>query len=70
MAFEIQAVYENGVLKPEKPLPLDEHQRVTVVVQERRGVAASTYGVIGWKGDPEVVRKVAIDPKFGVAESP
>ena len=30
MPLETEAVYENGVLKLDKPLPLDEHERVTV----------------------------------------
>jgi len=33
MSLEIEAVYEDGVLKPEKPLPLKEHERVTVSVK-------------------------------------
>ena len=70
MSFEIEAIYENGVLKPAGPLPLEEHQRVTVVVQDKPSVARSNYGIIGWQGDPEVVRKVALDPDSGVAESP
>ncbi|MEX0714510.1 MAG: antitoxin family protein [Pirellulales bacterium] len=70
MPFEVNAVYENGVLKPERPLPLAEHQRVTVVVQEEISVARRSYGIIGWKGDPEVIRRIALDDEFGAAESP
>lgn len=70
MSIEFEAVYENGVLKPEGPLPLLEHQRVTVVVQGKLGVARSSYGIIGWQGDPETVRKIAIAPEFGAADSP
>lgn len=32
MPKTLQAVYENGVLRPLEPLPLKEHQRVTVSV--------------------------------------
>jgi predicted DNA-binding antitoxin AbrB/MazE fold protein len=70
MSIEFQAIYENGVLKPDKPLPLQEHQRVTVVVQGQPSVARTAYGIIGWQGDVETVRKVAMDPEFGTAESP
>lgn len=70
MSFEIEAIYEHGVLKPVKPLPLEEHQRVTILVQDKRSIASSTYGIIGWKGDADVVGKIALDPEFGVAESP
>jgi predicted DNA-binding antitoxin AbrB/MazE fold protein len=34
MSFELEAIYENGTLKLDRPLPLVEHQRVKVVVQE------------------------------------
>jgi predicted DNA-binding antitoxin AbrB/MazE fold protein len=35
MSFTVEAVYENGVLKPEKPLPLKEHEKVNVTVEPR-----------------------------------
>jgi predicted DNA-binding antitoxin AbrB/MazE fold protein len=35
MTFTIDAVYENGVLKPAQPLPLDEHAQVRVTVEQR-----------------------------------
>lgn len=34
MARTLQAVYENGVLRPLEPLPLREHQQVTVTVSD------------------------------------
>jgi predicted DNA-binding antitoxin AbrB/MazE fold protein len=34
MTHNVAAVYENGVLRPLEPLPLKEHQRVTVTVSE------------------------------------
>ena len=70
MSFEVDAVYENGVLRPEHPLPLAERQRVKVVVEEKESIAERMYGIIGWKGDPEVVRRIALDDEFGIAESP
>ena len=30
--MQIDAIYENGALHPVRPLPLVEHQRVTVVI--------------------------------------
>jgi hypothetical protein len=32
MTRQVEAVYENGVLRPLEPLPFEEHQRVTVTV--------------------------------------
>jgi len=34
MTKTLQAVYENGVLRPLEPLPLREHQRVMVAVSD------------------------------------
>ena len=34
MSIEISATYENGVLKLDNPIPLEEHQRVKVTVHE------------------------------------
>jgi predicted DNA-binding antitoxin AbrB/MazE fold protein len=70
MSIEVEATYENGMLKLDHPLPLQEHQRVRVVVQQELSHARRSYGVIDWKGDPEVIRKIALDPEFGIQESP
>ena len=37
MTKEVEAVYENGVLRPLEPLPLAEHQHVRVLVAEMPG---------------------------------
>jgi len=34
MAITVEAIYENGVLKLEKPLPLKEHEKVNVTVEQ------------------------------------
>lgn len=41
MTKQVEAVYENGVLRPLEPLPLDEHQRVTVTVSAEEDSLAS-----------------------------
>ncbi len=38
---QVEAVYENGVLRPLEPLPLDEHQRVTLTVYDAEDSLAS-----------------------------
>ena len=70
MSIEVEATYVNGMLKPDRPLPLEEHQRVKVLVEQEVSHARRSYGIIGWTGDPEVVRKVAVEPEFGIQESP
>jgi len=32
MSFQMEAVFENGVFRPLQPVPLAEHQRVTVTI--------------------------------------
>lgn len=36
MALTVEAVYENGVLKPAQPLPLREHETVRITVERAR----------------------------------
>ena len=45
MSLEIDATYEDGVLKPDQPLPLAEHQRVKVTVQSSRKLRNSVSEV-------------------------
>ncbi len=70
MSMEISATYENGVLKLDNPIPLAEHQRVKVTVHEEIGRAERSYGLLGWTGDPEILRKISADDEFGVLGSP
>lgn len=70
MSLEVEAIYENGCLKLDHPLPLAPQQRVRVVVQAEPTAARRSYGIIGWKGDAETVRQAALDPAAGVLESP
>ena len=69
MSITVDATYEDGVLKPDQPLPLVERQRVKVTVHEGPSRTSQSYGIIGWQGDVEGLRKIAEDPEFDVAES-
>lgn len=79
-SLSIQAVYENGVLIPDKPLPLRERQPVRVSIEmaqpDHTPVEAAldrvraSAGMLGWTGDAETVERLAMDPEFGVEESP
>ena len=73
MAITIEAVYENGVLKPVQPLPvLPEGARIwlTLHVEAEPDSVQASYGLLGWTGDAETVRRVALDPEFDILESP
>lgn len=66
----IDAIYENGVLRPTQPLPLQEHEQVRITVQPAVDQVHASYGLLGWTGDPEIARKIALDDEFGILESP
>lgn len=73
MAITVEAVYENGVLKPTEPLPvLLEGARLwlTLHVAAEKERVQKSYGIIGWTGDAETVRRVALDPEFDILERP
>jgi predicted DNA-binding antitoxin AbrB/MazE fold protein len=70
MAIVIEATYENGVLKPSQPLPLAEHQKVQITIDTAVSRVWATFGLLGWKGDAETVRRVALDPEFSIEECP
>ena len=45
MAITVEAVYENGVLKPAQPLPLQEHDKVQVTVHLPAGAEQALAAV-------------------------
>lgn len=70
MRITVEAIYEGGVLKPVQPLPLEEHEKVQVVIEPARTWTERTAGMLPWTGDPEILRRVAEDDEFGILESP
>jgi predicted DNA-binding antitoxin AbrB/MazE fold protein len=68
MVLMIEAVYENGVLKPAQPLPLKEHERVKVTVHMPNSWVQETAGMIKWTGDRETLRRLAEDVEFDPQE--
>jgi predicted DNA-binding antitoxin AbrB/MazE fold protein len=73
MVLNVEALYENGVLKPAQPLALPDGARVRLTLQTTEDAlerVRQSAGLLGWTGDPEVLRRVAVDPEFGILESP
>ncbi len=68
MTIVVEAVYKNGVLNLAAPLPLKDDERVKITIESPDEKTQLEYGVIGWKGDSETVRRIALDPEFGVQE--
>ena len=70
MTLQVEATYENGVLKLDEPLPLADSERVSVTVHPKMSRARRLSGMLRWTGDPETLRKIAEDPELDVPESP
>jgi predicted DNA-binding antitoxin AbrB/MazE fold protein len=58
MTITVEAIYENGTLRLERPLPLAERERVRVTVQQGPSLAEQTAGMIGWTGDAETLERI------------
>ena len=69
MAITVQAVYENGVLKPTRALSLQEHQRVVITVDSTVSRVRQTAGLMGWTGSQEDADFVATSPELDPQEN-
>jgi predicted DNA-binding antitoxin AbrB/MazE fold protein len=70
MTVTVEAVYENGVLKPSEPLPWKDGERVRVVISSLDSPMLRGYGMMGWTGDAETLERIALDPEFLPEEAP
>lgn len=70
MALTVEAVYENGVLKPKVPLPLKEHEQVRITIQARVRNLADCYGIMGFTGTAEQADYFALDPELDYPPPP
>lgn len=59
MSLEIEATYENGVLKPDQALPLENGQRVKLTVEKTETAAKRLSGLVQWKGSREDLEYLA-----------
>jgi len=58
----IDAIYEDGVIKPLERLLLSESQKIKITVETTESLVTSTKGII--KGDPDVVKQVAASDEY------
>jgi predicted DNA-binding antitoxin AbrB/MazE fold protein len=70
MSISVEATYEDGVLKPDGPLPLKEHEKVRVVIHSPTNWIQETYGIVGWTGDHATLEQFAVDPAIDPQEGP
>lgn len=53
MSLEAEATYENGVLKLDEALPLENGQRVKLTLHTPGSRARASAGIFDWRGDPK-----------------
>ena len=70
MTITIDAIYENGVLRPTEPLMLQEHEKVRVTIEAEVSWAERTAGMLKWTGEPGELRRIVEEDEFGILESP
>jgi predicted DNA-binding antitoxin AbrB/MazE fold protein len=73
MTITVDATYENGTLKLAQPLPLKNHEKVRVTVEQEiaesppsgpatmgntKSLAEETAGMMGWTGDAETLDRI------------
>jgi predicted DNA-binding antitoxin AbrB/MazE fold protein len=61
MSITVEAIYENGVLKPAQPLPLQERETVRVTVEEKQPSLAERIAALGRALPPEVLDRLPPD---------
>jgi predicted DNA-binding antitoxin AbrB/MazE fold protein len=70
MTLTVEAIYENGVLKPAQPLPLKEHETVRITIEPAVTHVRRSAGLIGWTGSQEDADFVALSPALDPQEDP
>jgi predicted DNA-binding antitoxin AbrB/MazE fold protein len=69
MTLTVEAIYENGALKPVQPLSFKEHEKVQVTIQTPANWVEANAGLLGWTGSSEELAYFALDPEFDPQES-
>ncbi len=62
--LEIEAVYEHGVLKLPRELPLVEGTTVTITIHPPAKAGTIKHLRIPWTGSQEELERLAMDPEF------
>lgn len=70
MTITVEAVYENGMLKPTEPLPLKEHEKVRLTLNSGVSRVRQTAGLLHWSGDPAILERFIMDPELDPQEGP
>lgn len=63
MQKAIEAVFENGVFKPEGAITFKEHTKVRLIIKDISSVALSSSGIVSSRNSG-AVDSIAVDPEF------
>ncbi|MDX1945016.1 MAG: antitoxin family protein [Pirellulaceae bacterium] len=69
MTHNVEATYDNGVLRLAHPVPLAPNERVRVTIESQGSAIVEAFGILGWNGDHETLRSLAEDPEFQSQET-
>jgi predicted DNA-binding antitoxin AbrB/MazE fold protein len=64
MPITVEAIYENGILRPMQTLPLKEHAKVRITVESESTWVERTAGMMDFKGTPEEAEYFAMSPEL------
>lgn len=67
--LQIEAIYEGGILKLPRELPLVEGAEVTITIHPPRRPGMIKHLRIPWTGSREELEQAAMDPQFLPEES-
>jgi predicted DNA-binding antitoxin AbrB/MazE fold protein len=69
MTIDVDAVYEDGVLKPERPLALKDKAKVHVTIEAKaEETPAKDDDPTGWKAADELIGFIKDGPKGPIGE--
>jgi predicted DNA-binding antitoxin AbrB/MazE fold protein len=66
----IEAIVENGLLKPIEPLPLAENEQARITIEPKDNWVRKSYGICGWKGNADELRRLALAPDLDLEDGP
>jgi predicted DNA-binding antitoxin AbrB/MazE fold protein len=62
MTIDVDAVYEDGVLKPDRPLALKDKARVHVTIEAQAEEASAADDPTGWKAIDRLIGRIEDTP--------
>ena len=65
MTVQVEATYENGMLKLDQPLPLAENERVCVTLTTKTSRVKQSYGLARWDGSLDELDHLISSPENG-----